>query len=101
RFRSHRLEASTFPQGWKARRGRRACSGSPSSLPHWRRPLARDASRRQGRDRMDIPEPNTFRSGPDREGMFGKFGGRFVAETLMPLILDLERHWKLARNDEA
>ena len=46
-------------------------------------------------------EPNSFRSGPDREGMFGIFGGRFVAETLMPLILDLESHWHAARNDPA
>ncbi|TIN83686.1 MAG: tryptophan synthase subunit beta, partial [Mesorhizobium sp.] len=37
--------------------------------------------------------PNSFRTGPDEQGMFGIFGGRFVAETLMPLILDLERHW--------
>ena len=36
-------------------------------------------------------EPNSFRTGPDEQGMFGMFGGRFVAETLMPLILDLER----------
>lgn len=43
--------------------------------------------------------PNSFRAGPDPEGMFGIFGGRFVAETLMPLILDLEEHWKVARND--
>jgi tryptophan synthase beta chain len=45
-------------------------------------------------------EPNSFRTGPDEQGMFGMFGGRFVAETLMPLILDLEREWKTARNDE-
>jgi len=45
--------------------------------------------------------PNSFRAGPDTEGMFGIFGGRFVAETLMPLILDLEEHWKVARNDPA
>lgn len=44
-------------------------------------------------------EPNSFCSGPDPEGMFGIFGGRFVAETLMPLILDLERHWNEARRD--
>jgi tryptophan synthase beta chain len=44
-------------------------------------------------------EPNSFRTGPDEQGMFGIFGGRFVAETLMPLILDLERHWTQARND--
>ena len=35
--------------------------------------------------------PNSFRSGPDERGHFGIFGGRFVAETLMPLILDLEK----------
>ncbi|MBL0934640.1 MAG: tryptophan synthase subunit beta [Rhizobiaceae bacterium] len=45
--------------------------------------------------------PNSFRTGPDTEGMFGIFGGRFVAETLMPLILDLEEHWKVARTDPA
>ena len=42
-------------------------------------------------------EPNSFRTGPDEQGMFGIFGGRFVAETLMPLILDLERHWNEAK----
>ena len=42
-------------------------------------------------------EPNSFRTGPDEQGMFGMFGGRFVAETLMPLILDLERHWNDAK----
>ena len=35
-------------------------------------------------------QPNTFRAGPDERGFFGMFGGRFVAETLMPLILELE-----------
>ncbi|RVB61063.1 tryptophan synthase subunit beta, partial [Mesorhizobium sp. M7A.F.Ca.CA.002.04.1.1] len=43
--------------------------------------------------------PNSFRTGPDEQGMFGIFGGRFVAETLMPLILDLERHWNEVKND--
>jgi tryptophan synthase beta chain len=47
------------------------------------------------------PEPNSFRTGPDEQGMFGIFGGRFVAETLMPLILELEEHWKAARKDPA
>ena len=36
------------------------------------------------------PQPNSFRAGPDERGHFGIFGGRFVAETLMPLILELE-----------
>ncbi|NUS19025.1 MAG: tryptophan synthase subunit beta, partial [Mesorhizobium sp.] len=43
--------------------------------------------------------PNSFRTGPDEQGMFGIFGGRFVAETLMPLILDLEEQWNKAKND--
>ena len=34
---------------------------------------------------------NSFMSGPDERGRFGQFGGRFVSETLMPLILELER----------
>ncbi|MEE9359377.1 MAG: tryptophan synthase subunit beta [Hyphomicrobium sp.] len=46
-------------------------------------------------------KPNTFRSGPDDGGHFGIFGGRFVAETLMPLILDLERAYNEAKNDPA
>jgi tryptophan synthase beta chain len=46
-------------------------------------------------------EPNSFRTGPDEQGMFGIFGGRFVAETLMPLILDLEKHWTHAKSDPA
>ncbi|WP_274423504.1 tryptophan synthase subunit beta [Chelativorans sp. YIM 93263] len=44
-------------------------------------------------------EPNSFRTGPDEQGKFGIFGGRFVAETLMPLILELESHWNAARED--
>jgi len=44
---------------------------------------------------------NSYRSGPDERGHFGKFGGRFVAETLMPLILDLEREYLAARKDPA
>jgi tryptophan synthase beta chain len=44
---------------------------------------------------------NSYRSGPDEKGHFGKFGGRFVAETLMPLILDLERHYTAAKSDPA
>ena len=41
--------------------------------------------------------PETYRSGPDDRGHFGMFGGRFVAETLMPLILDLEAAYSEAR----
>src|ERR1700732_3469607 len=45
--------------------------------------------------------PNSFRSGPDERGHFGIFGGRFVAETLMPLILDLEQAYAGAKADPA
>jgi tryptophan synthase beta chain len=45
--------------------------------------------------------PNSFRSGPDDTGHFGMFGGRFVAETLMPLVLDLEKAYAAAKADPA
>ena len=45
------------------------------------------------------PTPNTLRTGPDDGGHFGIFGGRFVAETLMPLILDVEKAYDDARSD--
>ncbi|MBB5044260.1 tryptophan synthase subunit beta [Shinella fusca] len=44
---------------------------------------------------------NSFREGPDEDGRFGIFGGRFVAETLMPLILDLQAEWNKAKTDPA
>lgn len=44
---------------------------------------------------------NSFRTGPDENGRFGIFGGRFVAETLMPLILDLEQAYDAAQEDPA
>ncbi len=47
------------------------------------------------------PEPNSFRTGPDERGRFGIFGGRFVAETLMPLILELEAAYEAAKKDPA
>jgi tryptophan synthase beta chain len=45
--------------------------------------------------------PNSFRAGPDEAGHFGAFGGRYVAETLMPLLLDLEQAWLSAKDDPA
>jgi tryptophan synthase beta chain len=47
------------------------------------------------------PNLNSFRAGPDEDGRFGIFGGRFVAETLMPLILDLQEKWDAAKTDPA
>src|SRR6188508_3699169 len=43
--------------------------------------------------------PNSFRIGPDDRGHFGIFGGRYVAETLMPLILELEKAYNEAKTD--
>jgi tryptophan synthase beta chain len=48
---------------------------------------------------MTVQQPNSFRTGPDERGHFGLYGGRFVAETLMPLILDLEQAYAEAKND--
>jgi tryptophan synthase beta chain len=50
---------------------------------------------------MTIQQPNSFRTGPDERGHFGIYGGRFVAETLMPLILALEKAYTDAKNDPA
>ncbi|MEM8832951.1 MAG: tryptophan synthase subunit beta [Pseudomonadota bacterium] len=44
--------------------------------------------------------PNSYRTGPDEEGHFGIYGGRYVAETLMPLILEVEKAWHTARDDK-
>src|SRR5690349_11777957 len=46
-----------------------------------------------------MASPNTFRAGPDERGLFGMFGGRYVAETLMPLVLEVERAYDAARRD--
>lgn len=47
------------------------------------------------------PIPNSYRTGPDENGHFGPYGGRFVAETLMPLILSVEKAYAEARQDPA
>ncbi len=50
---------------------------------------------------MTVQQRNSFRTGPDEHGHFGIYGGRFVAETLMPLILDLEKAYGEAKSDPA
>jgi tryptophan synthase, beta chain (EC 4.2.1.20) len=42
---------------------------------------------------------STLRTGPDAKGLFGSFGGQYVAETLMPLIHDLAREYEKAKDD--
>lgn len=44
---------------------------------------------------------NSWEQWPDANGRFGEFGGRYVAETLMPLILDLEKEYRAAKLDPA
>ncbi|HYR67347.1 MAG TPA: pyridoxal-phosphate dependent enzyme, partial [Reyranella sp.] len=46
-----------------------------------------------------MTQPNTYRAGPDERGHFGLYGGRFVAETLMPLILEVERAYEASKTD--
>jgi tryptophan synthase beta chain len=48
---------------------------------------------------INVQHPNSYRTGPDEHGHFGIYGGRFVAETLMPLILDLDRAYADAKAD--
>ena len=50
---------------------------------------------------MTVLPPNSYRAGPDDRGHFGDYGGRFVAETLMPLVLQLERAYETAKDDPA
>ncbi|NVD44017.1 tryptophan synthase subunit beta [Altererythrobacter sp. HHU K3-1] len=48
---------------------------------------------------MPPAKANSFRNQPDERGHFGDYGGRYVAETLMPLVLDLEREYRKAQAD--
>jgi len=50
---------------------------------------------------MNVQTPNSFKMGPDEEGQFGIYGGRFVAETLMPNILELDEAYASAKKDKA
>ena len=60
------------------------------------------AGAKPGEPATPAPElGNSLRGQPDRTGHFGRFGGRFVPETLMPLILDLEREYRAAKQDPA
>ena len=52
-------------------------------------------------DNQVTSQQNSFRTGPDEDGFFGIFGGRFVAETLMPLMLDLNEAYEDAKHDPA
>ena len=48
-----------------------------------------------------MERPNSYRAGPDEAGHFGSYGGRYLPETLMPVVLELERAYRAARDDPA
>lgn len=50
---------------------------------------------------MNVTTPNSLRQAPDATGHFGPYGGRYIAETLMPLVLDLEAAYRAAQSDPA
>ena len=71
---------------------------------HWRQPqgwTSRASSAKRKIIMSSSNQKNSFRTQPDERGHFGQFGGRYVAETLMPLILDLEREYTAAKADPA
>jgi len=47
-----------------------------------------------------MPKKNSYSNWPDEKGYFGKFGGRYVAETLMPLILEVEKNYNEIKKDK-
>ncbi len=73
----------------------------PASRSAATTPVSAQLAERAAADRADALRPNTLRSGPDERGRFGIFGGRFVAETLMPLILELDQAYEAAKADPA
>src|SRR4029077_6628036 len=80
----------------------RACGGGGAIFAT--SPIGRVVDRALGQvmdPRMAVQRPNSFRTGPDERGHFGIYGGRFVAETLMPLILELEQAYAQAKADPA
>ena len=72
---------------------RRFIQARQGAAPRSRRPWPHE------RSTAAQPPLNSYRTGPDERGHFGLYGGRFVAETLMPLILDLERAYNDAKAD--
>ena len=63
----------------------------------------RTRRRRRPRRRMNAPvaKPNSWAAWPDAQGRFGDYGGRYVPETLMPLVLELDRAYAAAKADPA
>src|SRR5450432_2400846 len=99
RWRSAARAASMFPLASRARRASRI---RPRSGRLSRRPGARSRVRPwEWVDMSKLEKPNSYREGPNERGRFGIYGGRFVPETLMPLILSLEKAYDEAKADPA
>ncbi len=75
--------------------------GSPGLMPTGHLRYAPRSTGVTAVDQMTPSRPNTLRRGPDERGRFGGFGGRFVAETLMPLVLSVEAAYDAAKRDPA
>src|SRR3989344_6095101 len=80
---------SMSPRAWKARRESKIWTRSPAF------------AKRFATMTNTATQLNSYRNQPDAQGHFGQFGGRYVAETLMPLVLDLEKHYRAAKADPA
>ena len=76
--------------GRRARAGREGPGQDPRLRARRARRRRRAAAKLEKHGMTALQQPNSFRTGPDERGHFGIYGGRFVAETLMPLILELE-----------
>ena len=83
------------------RRGGRAGLQEPGQDRGLRRRGAQRSVHEHCRRGMTDARPNSFALGPDAGGHFGDYGGRFVAETLMPLMLHLEQAYDAAKDDPA
>src|ERR1700733_4998739 len=85
-----------------ASRVRLASRIPPKSGRLSRRPVARSrATPLEWVDMSKLEKPNSYREGPNERGRFGIYGGRFVPETLMPLIISLEKAYEEAKADPA
>src|SRR4029079_10254391 len=82
-------------------RGERARQEGPRAHPRVCRSGTSCCRGSAGESGVSAPIPNSYRTGPDERGFFGLYGGRFVAETLMPLILELDAAYEAAKKDPA
>jgi tryptophan synthase beta chain len=76
-----------------------AVGAAQTVLGNWRAAVYRNAMTNAVKNPPMSGSPNSWSQWPDANGRFGAFGGRYVAETLMPLVLDLEQEYARAKAD--